>query len=1202
MINTSPPNIQPTEYVRKQRLMHHQGPPPIIATPNNSQINGNGLSPNGLMTPMSPSQHQRIANNIGGAGGNMANDKSSEEVPPSSLEKDYYGCYCLKFIVKNGTHITEEKVLEDFGQFGEVVDVRGPGLFSGLRGNHVYVRFIEKVDAEEALRHLNMKYHQLTPASISDVLPDNYGLYTISFYNKTGIPSAEVRREFSNFGEVKNLTGSLDVKGGRVFVSYKEKSSAVQALQAFFFRKEKYPNMKFALPRCEKDYFGCYCLKFYNKSGDITEEKVLRDFGQFGDVVDVRGPGLFDVTGDDVYVRYKEKSSAEQALVELVGKYDSLCLAPPSDIQADKFGYFTITFVNDKCLSKSDVWYIFSKFGTVACVNGTFDCKKGRVFVSYKDKQGALNALETMLITKEYHLQVSKNSTVRKNDYNVVASTKETMEATDFNNGDLPPQPPSQQQHQQQQQQQQQQRNSSDKHSQVVNGMHVNGMHLSNGHGPAVGPGGEDMMQHTVTSVNSSVSSSHHHQRHSTRDHSRSREPSLVPVPPSQMSQLQSMAAVAAAAAAAAGTQVTQQPPPPIHPSQLSGLDKQQQQSILQKSQNNGLVKFNRNVEKDIFGYFCLSFLNEDGDINEKKVRHDFGKFGEVVSVRGALGKQKGHVFVRFRRKEAAENCLNCLNSFPLSEMSELFGKYLYLSPATPRDIDCDMYGLYSISFLNLNMKSFREIRQEFSKFGEIVRLTSGGSGNTDELVSISYNDKVAAIKALQTHFTNKEFPYLDIAKGSSLLLVNSSDSSDNEDAEAAEYHTKTGQPPRHFHPNGHNNDQSAVPAGLPPPPPPVISNQMQAGQSQPSPRPSLPIGSQISSQPRKDPFHDPSPVQAGPSGSDVVDELLKPFQSYFSIYRTGQYHNPLAAAGEANDFASNGVVQNQMQQQAPASHQQQQQQQQPPQRSPDKKYRIKSIPKMPNGAPASPVHHVKKQSTSTVESTSSMPVPVTNTVVPQQSQRLQQQPSDPQPTKENEPEPESEEGGESSSPPTVNATVHAVREIGPLETDVFGLYSLTFVNKTKDLSERKVRLDFSKYGDVARVRGQFIAAGESIIVSFNDKESAEKAVTSPTMASKYGPSLNTCPFMDVVPDKDGHFSVEFVNSGMNGIREITNEFSKHGEVMKVMAGGAKNAVKRVTVSFADRKAAFAAVKAHETSKDFVSIDFSRDCLKEMST
>ena len=115
-----------------------------------------------------------------------------------------------------------------------------------------------------------------------------------------------------------------------------------------------------------------------------------------------------------------------------------------------------------------------------------------------------------------------------------------------------------------------------------------------------------------------------------------------------------------------------------------------------------GLVKFNRNVEMDIFGYYCLSFLNEDGEISEKKVRTDFSKFGEVVSVRGALGKQKGHVFVRFRKKEAAENCLNCLNSFPLNEMSELFGRYLFLSPATPRDIDCDMYGFYRSVVLNM--------------------------------------------------------------------------------------------------------------------------------------------------------------------------------------------------------------------------------------------------------------------------------------------------------------------------------------------------------------------------------------------------------------------------------------------------------------------------------------------------------------------
>ena len=75
------------------------------------------------MAPMSPSQHQRMAAAAAIASGNMANDKqaSSEEVTPSSLEKDYYGCYCLKFIVKNGTHITEEKVLEDFGQFGKLI-------------------------------------------------------------------------------------------------------------------------------------------------------------------------------------------------------------------------------------------------------------------------------------------------------------------------------------------------------------------------------------------------------------------------------------------------------------------------------------------------------------------------------------------------------------------------------------------------------------------------------------------------------------------------------------------------------------------------------------------------------------------------------------------------------------------------------------------------------------------------------------------------------------------------------------------------------------------------------------------------------------------------------------------------------------------------------------------------------------------------
>ena len=82
----------------------------------------------------------------------------------------------------------------------------------------------------------------------------------------------------------------------------------------------------------------------------------------------------------------------------------------------------------------------------------------------------------------------------------------------------------------------------------------------------------------------------------------------------------------------------------------------------------------------------------------------------------------------------------------------------------------------FSISFLNLNAKSFPNIRAEFSKFGDIVRLTSGGGGNTDELVSISYADKQAAVRALKTHFTNKDYPYLDIAKGifyTCILLIN---------------------------------------------------------------------------------------------------------------------------------------------------------------------------------------------------------------------------------------------------------------------------------------------------------------------------------------------------------------------------------------------------------------------------------------------
>jgi hypothetical protein len=430
------------------------------------------------------------------------------------------------------------------------------------------------------------------------------------------------------------------------------------------------------------------------------------------------------------------------------------------------------------------------QFGTVACVNGTFDCKKGRVFVSYKEKQGALNALETMLITKEYHLQVSKNSTVRKNDYNIVTNPKEN-DNVDFDLG-------------------------------------------------------------------SRQERAHSEQKQLSRERSGSREASSGPGhrmanPPPALPRHQTQHVELAA-------EQGQGPPPNVmHP----------KFPIPHMASKNGLVKFNRNVEKDIFGYFCLSFLNEDGEISEKKVRHDFSKFGEVVSVRGALGKQKGHVFVRFRKKEAAENCLNCLNSFPLSEMSELFGRYLFLSPATPRDIDCDMYGLYSISFLNLNIRTFREIRAEFAKFGEIVRLTSGGGGNTDELVSISYAEKGAAVRALQTHFTNKDYPYLDIAKGSSLLLVNSSDSSDCEEHEGDNL-----QCVRQHHGNLHPHHQE------------LMHDRVLANRA-PGSRPHSADRVYHHGHHHHDPFRNKGAAQAG---NDVVDELLKPLQSYFSVFRTGQY------------------------------------------------------------------------------------------------------------------------------------------------------------------------------------------------------------------------------------------------------------------------------------------------------------------------
>lgn len=175
------------------------------------------------------------------------------------------------------------------------------------------------------------------------------------------------------------------------------------------------------------------------------------------------------------------------------------------------------------------------------------------------------------------------------------------------------------------------------------------------------------------------------------------------------------------------------------------------------------------------------------------------------------------------------------------------------------------------------------------------------------------------------------------------------------------------------------------------------------------------------------------------------------------------------------------------------------------------------------------------------------------------------------------------------------------------VEMDVLGYFSLWF-HKSKDVNDRKVRLDFTDGSQRRRslTRVRYLGKGdapppsqaEGFIVSFQSQDDAEDALKeSSGLKAKYPDLAPAHPFQ-VCPDKDGAFSIEFINSGMSGIREITNEFSKHGEVVKVMAGGAKNAIKKVTVSYAEKNAALEAVKAHANSKDYISIDFAKECIE----
>lgn len=165
------------------------------------------------------------------------------------------------------------------------------------------------------------------------------------------------------------------------------------------------------------------------------------------------------------------------------------------------------------------------------------------------------------------------------------------------------------------------------------------------------------------------------------------------------------------------------------------------------------------------------------------------------------------------------------------------------------------------------------------------------------------------------------------------------------------------------------------------------------------------------------------------------------------------------------------------------------------------------------------------------------------------------------------------------------------------LTKDLFNLYSLSFVCKSKDLSERRIRLDFGIVAEVCRIRGQPGRADAPVIVSFETREECVNCLQDKTLTTKF-PTLAPAPSVRIVPDRDGYFSIEFTNAGMSGVREITNEFSRHGEIVKVQQGGARNAVKRMTVSYQEVDAAMRALQHYANSNDVRGIDFVAECVE----
>merc|ERR1719312_1759400 len=72
-----------------------------------------------------------------------------------------------------------------------------------------------------------------------------------------------------------------------------------------------------------------------------------------------------------------------------------------------------------------------------------------------------------------------------------------------------------------------------------------------------------------------------------------------------------------------------------------------------------------------------------------------------------------------------------------------------------------------------------------------------------------------------------------------------------------------------------------------------------------------------------------------------------------------------------------------------------------------------------------------------------------------------------------------------------------------PPSKDLFNLFSLAFICKSKDLSERKIRLEFGLVAEVCRVRGQPGKVDATVIVSFETVEDCMKCLEDRALRTK---------------------------------------------------------------------------------------------------